>query len=393
MATGQIDKIADESGRAAQRLDAPLRSVESVVAAITNACAPVASRMLAPASAIGAFAADDISATVDMPAFDVALIDGRAFASADLIGASSLSPAIVMSEPPRVAVGDALPPGCDCVIEDDLVTGGGAIFEAHGGAAPGEGVRRRGDDAPRGATLVRAGERIGPLAIAAMEAARASAIAVRRPRVRVIGVPHPGGDDSSARMIASLTEAEGVHAHVVSAEGRGARAIADAFSSVEGDAVFIVGGAGAGADDHSIAFLREGGAPLVHGVALDPGRTFGAGVVDGVPVLCLPGRFDCALAAYLAFALPLLRTLAGARAPAMAPTAPLSRKIASGVGLSQIALLEASEDGWAPLAVGAITLSHLLRAQAWMIMPQASEGLPQGAPVTPHPLPGRSALS
>ncbi|MBX9760229.1 MAG: molybdopterin-binding protein [Beijerinckiaceae bacterium] len=389
MTTGHDETL----GRAAQRLDGPLNSVDSVVSWLASACAPVACVSIPTAGSIGAVAAADVRSSVPAPVEDVALIDGRAFSSGDLIGASSMSPAVLLTDPPRVAVGDHLPAGCDCVIDADLVTGHEPMFEAHGGGAPGEGVRRRGEDLPVGALLLRAGERISPLTVLALDAAGVLEIPVRRARVRIVAVPHDSVDGSSARAIAALTIADGANASLVTAPERSAHAIADAVSSEAWDAVFIVGGSGLGADDHAIDFLRERGVAIAHGVALDPGRTLGAGMVDGAPVLCMPGRFDGALAAYLAFGLPLLRRLTGAHEPPPAPILPLTRKIASSVGLSQIALLEAGEDGWAPLAVGAITLSHLLRAQAWTMIPEGSEGLPQGAQITPHQLPGRSATS
>ena len=388
MATGRIGNI----GQGVQRLDAPLNSVEAVLAALVEACAPAPPVMLAPSLAQGAVAASDVRARLAEPPSDIALIDGRALSSADLIGASAMSPAILSVDPPPVEAGDALPPGCDCVIEEDLVAGAAPMVEAQGSAAPGEGVRRAGEDLQEGALLLRAGERVTPLAVLALALAGVAEIAVRRPRVTVVAVPHHAGAASSAQMVAALAHSDGAHATLVNATGRGAQAIAQAASSRDCDAIFIVGGTGSGASDHAVEVLR-GARAIAHGLALDPGRSAAAGFLDGVPALCIPGRFDSALAVYLALAQPLLRRLSGAPTPAFAHEGPLTRKIASTVGLSQIVLLEASGHGWAPLAIGAITLSHVLRADGWMIAPQASEGVPEGALVTPCLMPGRSARS
>ena len=180
MATGRIGNI----GQGVQRLDAPLKSVEAVLAALGSACAPAPPVMLAPSQALGAVAAATCARALNCATADIALIDGRALASADLIGASAMSPAILSVDPPRVEVGDALPPGCDCVIEEDLVAGAAPMVEAQGSAAPGEGVRRAGEDLQEGALLLRAGERVTPLAVLALELAGVAEIAVRRPRVR-----------------------------------------------------------------------------------------------------------------------------------------------------------------------------------------------------------------
>jgi molybdopterin biosynthesis enzyme len=153
--------------------------------------------------------------------------------------------------------------------------------------------------------------------------------------------------------------------------------------------MFVVGGSGLGAHDRSVAMLRRAGDVVAHGLALDPGRTGAAALIRGKPAICIPGRFDSALAVYLALAAPMLRRLSAG--PLLrAREAPLARKIASTVGLAQIVLLEAHGDAWAPLAVGDLTLAHLMRASAYLIIPEGSEGLAEGSAVAPLRLPGRS---
>jgi hypothetical protein len=60
---------------------------------------------------------------------------------------------------------------------------------------------------------------------------------------------------------------------------------------------------------------------------------------------------------------------------------PLARKIASGVGLAEIALVERKQDMWIPLAVGELSLEAIARAEAWLVVPGGSEGFAAAAPV------------
>jgi molybdopterin biosynthesis enzyme len=65
---------------------------------------------------------------------------------------------------------------------------------------------------------------------------------------------------------------------------------------------------------------------------------------------------------------------------------PLARKIASGVGLAEIVLLERKQDMWATLAVGELSLEAIARAEAWLVVPGGSEGFAAGSPVDAYML-------
>lgn len=372
-----------------QRLDAALNSIENVLASLARACPTLEPRAVAPALALGAIAADDVAAFAAVPPCDVALIDGRALVSSDLIGASPMSPAFAPAEPARVQIGDPLPDGCDCVIDASLVVVTGGLCEVHGSAAPGDGVRRAGEDLKAAETILRAGDRVSRFAVLTLEAAGIGEVAVRRPRIRIVQTPHASGQRLTADMIASLAAAKGGEIEVATAQGRRAENVADALRAGLWDAAFVIGGSGVGEDDRSVEAVGRCGAVIAHGLALDPGRTGAAGAIAGKPVVCIPGRFDSALAVYLALAAPLVRRLSGSGEDMRAHGAPLARKLSSTVGVAQLALLRDCGDEWAPLGAGDITLSHLMRADAYMIIPEGSEGLAEGTVVTPLLLPGR----
>ena len=92
--------------------------------------------------------------------------------------------------------------------------------------------------------------------------------------------------------------------------------------------------------------LAARGKVLAHGIALQPGRTSAVGRIGKTPVVVLPGAPDQALAAWWTLALPVLDRLSGRR-PRKTLNLPLARKIASGVGIAEIVLLERKQDTWA----------------------------------------------
>jgi molybdopterin biosynthesis enzyme len=329
-------------------------------------------------------AAHDVCAPARHPSTDCALIDGYALASAELIGASPMSPAILMEAPRLVQVGDPLPVGADCVVDAGFISVG-PMTEATAPAAPGDGVRRAGGDFRHGEVIVRSGERLDALRAHALLAAGVLTVCVRRPVVRVLAV---GGAGVTAGLVAALARDAGADARLAAAP-RDRDSLAGSLAGVDGDAVILVGGTGCGVDDRTIIALRCAGANVIHGLALEPGRTGAAGLIDGRPVIAAPGRPEAALAVWLALGAPLMSALLGVPVYPLAAERPLTRKLASTVGLAQIAALEATAEGWRPLAVGDMSLAHLARADGFLLVPEDSEGRPEGALVRPVPAPGR----
>lgn len=378
MAGGQTD--ADTM----QRLDTPLHRVDAVRARLLAGVAPVAPSQALVVEAIGAVAARDACAPAGLPATDCALIDGYALASAELIGASPMSPAMLMEAPRLVQVGDPLPSGADCVVDAGFVSIG-AFTEITAPAAPGDGVRRAGGDFRQGEAILRSGERLDLLRAHTLLAAGVQTICVLRPVVRVLAV---GGVGVTAGLVAALAQEAGADVRLAAAP-RDRDSLAGSLAGVDGDAVILVGGTGCGVDDRTVLALRHAGADVAHGLALEPGRTGAVGRLDGRPVIATPGRPEAAFAIWLALGAPLMSALVGIQDQPFAAERPLTRKVASTVGLAQIAPLEATAEGWRPLAVGDMSLAHLARADGFLLVPEDSEGRPEGALVRPVPAPGR----
>ena len=73
--------------------------------------------------------------------------------------------------------------------------------------------------------------------------------------------------------------------------------------------------------------------------------------------------------------------LLSARQPRAVTILPLARKLASSVGIADVALLGREDDRWVPLAVGELPFKTLVSAEAWLVVPDSSEGFAAGTPV------------
>src|SRR5262249_42601488 len=162
------------------------------------------------------------------------------------------------------------------------------------------------------------------------------------------------------------------------AKARDAASIAEILDTTACDLLLTVGGTGVGRRDAAVTALAARGEVLAHGIALQPGRTAAIGRLGRVPVIALPGSPDQALAAWLALARPVHSHLS-ARQRQKPVTLPLARKIASSVGIAEIALLAEEQGTWLPLAVGELSLQAIARADAWLLVGGDSEGFAAGA--------------
>src|SRR4051812_16665441 len=97
----------------AQRLATSLMPVDTVVAMLLEEAAPLAPVALPLAEAPGCIPAE-MPPLEALPPFDLAIADGWACRSSDLVGASCWSPVLLTRSPVRIEAGSRMPAGCDC---------------------------------------------------------------------------------------------------------------------------------------------------------------------------------------------------------------------------------------------------------------------------------------
>jgi molybdopterin molybdotransferase len=192
------------SAAAPQRLTPPDAALAALRAAIAG---PVAPRRLPAAEAVGHVLAAPLAAAAAVPDRPAAARDGWAVAAADTLGAGPYAPAPLPAPPARVAPGEAMPAGTDAVLLPFDLDAEGPLPQALTALAPGEGVRRPGEEIAAGTLLRAAGERLVARDLPALAALGIAEVAVRVPRLAWIA-----GDPAGAALhpfVAALARAEG----------------------------------------------------------------------------------------------------------------------------------------------------------------------------------------
>jgi molybdopterin biosynthesis enzyme len=361
-----------------QRLPSSLTPLDVALAALLRELAPVAPTKLPLSEALGCIAAD-MPPLKPHPPRDIAATDGWALRARDLVGASSYSPLPLATSPVWVEAGDPMPEACDCVLDSDSVDQTGPLLQVLAEAIPGQGVRRAGGDIAGGNAVVEAGRRVLPRDLLIARAAGMQTLNVRRPRVGVVNIPAAGAA-VTAQLIAESARKAGADVTCIEAAARDAGSIANALDAGGCDLLLTIGGSGVGRTDATVMALAQRGEVIAHGIALQPGRTTAIGRIGKTPVVALQGAPDQAFAAWWTLALPVLDRLSGRR-PRQSLNLPLERKIASGVGIAEIVLLQRKHGAWVTLAVGDLSLDAIARAEAWLVVPGGAEGFAAGASV------------
>jgi molybdopterin biosynthesis enzyme len=312
-----------------------------------------------------------------LPEKSVAITDGWAVVASDCVGASSYSPVLLSKPPAWIENGQPLPEGSDSIIDRDCLEGSSALPQIVCEARPGQGVRRTGDDLDSGLSILHSGQRIGELGVLVAGKLGLQTLSVRQPRLQLIDVPASDDDTSTTAYVERLAATAGALVTRTRATGRSAGSISKILHSADVNLIVTVGGTGEGRSDTVADALKSAGALLTHGIALAPGRTAALGKIVDVPVICLPGALEDALAVWWMIGLPVLDKLTDRKRPTEA--LPLVRKIASAPGIADIVLLARDNENWLPLSVGTLPLKSLLRADAWTYIAANSEGFASGA--------------
>ena len=276
------------------------------------------------ASAKGRILAQQVLAHRSVPHYAGSAMDGFAVRSVDTCQAASqqsvlltvVSAGAACGEGQAVPVdtGDVLPAGADSVIMLEQATATSGRIEIRVPARAGQHVRQIGEDIEHGEVLSPAGTLIGPAEIAAAMAAGADWAVVRAwPRITVI----PTGDeiidsaddlppgrirDINSYMLAALLEGWGteVRRHSVVPDDKLQLSQAVATAVAASDLVVMNAGTSGGAGDFTRMVLDSLGRVVCHGVAIRPGRPVLLALVDGKPVIGLPGYpVSCLLTATL----------------------------------------------------------------------------------------------
>jgi len=340
-------------------------------------------------------------------------MDGYAVRAADTFGASDRSPEVlrVVDDEPtdgtvdpnqalRVHTGSALPAGADAVVMIEQVEPVADEVEIFDAVAERENVAPVGEDVEEGQHLYDPGAVLRPSDLGLLKSVGFTEVPVfEKPEVTVIPTgdelvqadPGPGQTiETNGLTVARFVERWGGEPTELDPVPDDEAALKEAIrSGLDGELVVTSGGSSVGQRDLLPEVLEEMGEIVVHGIALKPGHPFGFAVVEGTPVLMLPGYPVATIVNAVQFLRPAVKRAMDAPLPAYPTTsARLERKIASEPGVRTFARvrLEEREDEAEPVAVptrvsGSGVLSSVALADGWVVVDEAAEGIDGGEPV------------
>jgi molybdopterin molybdotransferase len=356
-----------------------LMPLPEALTTLERLCAPVAPDYLPVEQAGGRILAEAVCVPFAIPGGKIALREGWAVAAEMTEGASPYAPCFAMEMPRRVACGQALPEGTDAILPLHGLRAASHPAEILCAVAPGEFVRGAGGDFAEGDMIAAEGDKLRLDQVALIRLAGIEILSIRAPRVKILA---RWADDPAACYLAEAVTKEGASAKVEAVDVDDPSAI-EATLRVE-DAALVLTFGNCGPGGALIDALHQAGAVLFHGVALRPGEEIGCGSLparDGVAPLAvlMPERFEAVLAAWLLLARPCLRRMAQAYFREPGEILPLTRKIISNPGWSDLVFLrrvtgEGLSFMWEPLATGDIPWRSIARADAFLLVPPESEG-------------------
>lgn len=357
----------------------------------------------------GRIIAEDIIANIDVPHYRRAAMDGFAVRASDTLGAGSNSPVVLKQGQVvdkgmclRVHTGSPVPDGADAVIMmEDTVLHGDSV-EIFTQLHPGKNVGEIGEDIRKGEIILKEGQKLRPCDIAVLASLGIENIKVfRKPLVAII----PTGEELVPRGTGELKEGEvyetnglmaslyirkwGGNTRLLDIVTDSPEKIKDAImSALDADMIIISGGTSVGKRDYVPAAVGSLGILLVHGVGVSPGKPTALGIIQGKPVVCMPGYPVAGIVALYFFARAALRRLGRMPdEPDRAVRAVLSGKIVSRIGYKTFARVKietphttpylntGSKSKAIPLATsGAGILSSVSKADGFVIIPPNVEG-------------------
>jgi molybdopterin molybdotransferase len=292
--------------------------------------------------------AEPLIAPIDLPNFDNSAVDGYAVRFAALaacgettmpiaarIAAGHVSASAPTDSAVRIFTGAPMPEGFDTVFmqEDCRELDDGRVVLPTG-LQQGANRRPRGEDIARGQTALAVGRRLGPREIALAAALGLDRLPVRRKlKIAVFStgdeivspgetLPPAGLYDSNRfallvllrRLKCDVTDLG------ILRDRREAVGAALANAARDHDAIVTSGGVSTGEEDHVRAAMSDAGSLAFWRLAIKPGRPVAMGIVQGTPLVGLPGNPVAVFVTFAYVVRPLLAALSG---ETLAPARPL----------------------------------------------------------------------
>ncbi|MFC1957958.1 gephyrin-like molybdotransferase Glp [Chloroflexota bacterium] len=363
--------------------------------------------------ATGRVIAEDIVAALSTPPFDRASMDGYAVKAKDTFNSGQFNPKVLnlvgelhagdtpqekinTGECIQIATGAMIPKGADAVVMvEDTETENGKV-KVFKSAYPKANVAKKGEDIKQGKTVLSNGSVLDPGKIGVLASQGIKQVKVYdKPKVAIL----PSGEevveigkrlrqgqiyDINSHTIASVIKANGgIPARFGIVRDNREVIRASITRALESDLVVISGGSSVGERDLLIDVLQDWGEILFHGIQVKPGKPTLFAMIEGKPVMGMPGYpTSCLINTYL-FLLPAIRKMAHLP-PRSGETVQgkLSRRVPGSVGRKQFLTVKIQGDEVIPVFKESGAITSVAEADGYIEIAQNIDLLEKDEPVT-----------
>ena len=296
-----------------------MMSVDEAVGIISSRVKAVGETETVPlVDADGRILGRDVAAPLPLPPFTNSAVDGyavlsgelprdreRAFSISGRVKAGASAKPAQPGHAVRIFTGAPMPEGTDTVFmqEDVRIDDAGRVVLPPGLKA-GANVRPAGEDIPYGHIALTSGQRLRPQDVALAAAFGLTQLdVVRRLRVAVFStgdeLASPGTKraavqlfDSNRFMLMAMLQRLACEVSDLGVLQDEPSSLASALKQAAGrhDLILTTGGVSTGEEDHVKAGLESAGSLVLWRMAIKPGRPVAMGVIDGTPLIGLPGN-------------------------------------------------------------------------------------------------------
>lgn len=365
--------------------------------------------------------AEDIISSEDIPAFDRSTVDGFAVKARDTFGASESLPALLTlvgevtmgakteikiksGHAVKIPTGGMLPEGSDAVVMleyTQLMDDTTLCVEKP--VAPGENVLKRGEDIKKRSTVLFKGHTLRPQDLGALAATGFEKVKVVKPPV--VTVISTGDEITPPNFAIGPGQVRDINTYALCGEVMkwGGRPLAagivkdnfkDLYSAVDealekSDMVLLSGGSSVGSRDLTVKVIESLGKPgvLAHGLPVKPGKPTVVAVVDGKPIIGLPGHPVSAMVIFEIIVRPLISVMLGRPEDfgSIKIYARMSRNMASAAGREdfiRVKLQHRGQELWAvPILGKSGLISNLVESHGLARIPPEKQGVLEGEAV------------
>ncbi len=317
----------------------PTISFEQALAQVLAAARRVKGEDRVPlCEAAGRVLAAGLVSAIDVPPADNSAMDGYAVRCADVaapgtmltvaqrIAAGSVGHELAPGTAARIFTGAPIPPAADAVVMQEQCARDGDCVTIDHVPAPGEWIRRAGEDIRAGAEILPLGTRLTPQAIGMAAAVGVAELPVfRRLSVGLLstgseltppGMPLlPGGIYNSNRaMLCALLEKAGCRVEdfgIVPDTLEATRRALRRAGALH-DLVLTTGGVSVGEEDHVKPAVTAEGELSIWNIAVKPGKPLAFGKVGSADFIGMPGNPVSVFVSFSLLVRPFIRKCQGA---------------------------------------------------------------------------------